>query len=854
MAANFRKTGLALLLAGMGSMYAAYAGLGPIRVLSADGDTFSAEIPVVKENIEDLAQVNLANRNDYPLLSPYSGSAPILHFSLVRGSDGHISKVLVKGPASFAEPLLRFAVEVRWPAGSLVREFEVDYKRDGPRRKAPAPAGGDDGKRHAAGPDQGSRLDGAGLGDIRVSSRLGEPLMAELPLLGGAFDKTEQLHVAILPDAISGGLAKEQLPLLASISHQIDRAIDGRRILRLSSSQPMTQPKLSFRLEVAAGSIKAQKTYSLQLDGLAQQAKNETARPIPQDAKKPSAAEGFKSYKVKKGDTLSAIALGMSGHARGESVSGKLLLDNPDAFINGDANRLLAGAELRYPSSWTMRTETAAKAPASSESKAMKPVGMAKLLEEGRNADVKAGVAAAPKAEARAESKAAAKVEIKPEPKHQAPAKAASAASSPEALAAERRMRDMLQKQDQALQQTEQRAKALEEQIRAIQQAKSKPAPTPAPVPMPLIAQNAPAVPAQEKEQAKAPSPPPVPPPVLEHSAKEASASSSVAALASKLGISESAKSMPPSQEVAKPAQSEPEKTPAKAAPQVARKEEHPAATAAAKPVASVPHSAPQVAGHKPEAMMPREAKSLPASGMVDEAMAALSDKDVLIKLGGAAAALGLVALLLMRRKRAGGADAPADESAADQAAKMRLKPLTSLMSSLKRDDGIDLDSVDVMAEAEVYLAYGRDDQALLILRDGLEKEPLRQDLRHKLLEVLASQPDKKAFIEEATAAKGMFSKDSTMWLRICELGRAELPDHPLFAAAEPAPALPDTPKAAAEPSPSFEPAPRSAPPSVTPAGAGAEDAEKMELAKLYMEMGDKETAELLMREAQQGR
>ncbi|VEB43541.1 Tfp pilus assembly protein FimV [Chromobacterium violaceum] len=64
-----------------------------------------------------------------------------------------------------------------------------------------------------------------------------------------------------------------------------------------------------------------------------------------------------------------------------------------------------------------------------------------------------------------------------------------------------------------------------------------------------------------------------------------------------------------------------------------------------------------------------------------------------------------------------------------------------------------------------------------------------RQDLRYKLLEVLASQSDKAAFIEEAATAKRMFGKDSTMWQRVCELGRAAAPDHPLFereAGAEP--------------------------------------------------------------------
>lgn len=830
MAANFRKTGLALLLAGMGGIYSAHAGLGPIRVMSADGESFSAEIPVVNENIEDLAQVNLADRNDFPLLSPYSGSAPVLHFSLVRSSDGHISKVLVKGPSSFGEPLLRFAVEVRWPAGSLVREFEVDYKRDGPRRKDPPPAGGDDGKRHAATPDQGTRLDGAGLGDIRVSSRLGERLAAELPLLGGAFDKSEQLRVSILPDPSQGAAMKEQLSLVASITHQLDRSTDGRRMLLLSSSQPITQARLSFRVEVAAGNVRAQKTYSLALDGAAAQGAEQAraaAKPEPKSAPRKAAEHALdgKVYHVNKGDTLSAIAMRVRGHARGEDVVGRLLRDNPDAFIRGDANRLLAGAELRYPASWAMR-DAVDREEGGRPEVAAKPGSMAKLLAEGHQADQ--AKSASSQTEAHPEAKPAAAPAVKPEAKPVAkPAPeakpAVKAASSPAALAAERRMRELLMKQDQALKQTEQRAKALEEQIRALQQTKSKPE-----------ADEAPASPTARKQEADA---------------------------------------------SAKPAPAEPKPAIAKPEAPAAKREEHPSPPVESRPAASAPHAPPQLAQpveRKPEPAA--QAKPQAERGMAAEAMAALSDRDVLIKLGGAAAALGLVALLLMRRRRAAaeGGESAGHADGGDQSATMQLKPLTSLMSSLKKGEGIDLDSVDVMAEVEVYLAYGRQDQALLILREGLDKEPQRQDLRYKLLEVLASQSDKAAFIEEAATAKRMFGKDSTMWQRVCELGRAAAPDHPLFereagaeppsasltaAAPGPRPAVsapPPEPAAAPAPPP---PAPQAAAPqspiSQAPAAASAvveEDAEKMELAKLYMEMGDKETAELLMREAQHGR
>ncbi|WP_199155649.1 FimV family protein [Chromobacterium sp. ASV23] len=813
---------LALLLAGLGSASAAQAGLGPIHVLSADGEAFSAEIPVVNEDIQDFAQVNLADRNNYPLLSAYSGSAPTLQFSLVRGSDGHLQKVLVKGPSSFGEPLLRFAVEVGWPDGRLVREFEVDYKRDGPRRKAPVPAG-DDGKRHAATPDQGSRLDGAGLGDIRVNSRLGEPLMAELPLLGGVFDKAEQLQVAIYADTSQSGQVKELLRQVSSISYQHERSADGRRMLTLASSVPITLPQLAFRVEVAAGSVKAQKSYVLALEGAgAAGAQAKAADHAPQ------AAESAKSYKVLKGDTLSAIASRMHGHAKGEDVAARLLKDNPDAFIRGDANRLLAGADLRYPAEWKMR-DLARKDASEKAQPPASPGPMAKLLEQGRQAD-QAGKGASTEAKSMA----------KPEASAAKPAAIAKPASSPAVLAAEQKMRDRLHFQEQALKETEERTRALEEKIRALQQGKAKAAAS-----MPMAAQASAAAQTAKPEASVKPAMP---------SSQHKSAAASAAAMAP----AKSAAAKP--QPVVKAVASLP-----KAAEAATQPMPHPAPAPTPVPVNAPAPTAPS------HPLTPKPA----TESVMDDALAVLGDRDVQIKLGGAAAALGLVALLLIRRKRQGKQEEAAGEASAGGSSRLALGPLAGLMSSLKKDDGADLGAVDVMAEAEVYLAYGRSDQAVAVLRAGLDKEPMRQDLRFKLLEVLASKPDKDAFLQEAMSAKSMFNPDSTMWQRICELGRSTVPGHALFGvAAEPAAAAkpePEMAPAAVPPAPAAAPEPAAPPPqpaalapAAKPAATAAKptppiaapdvDMEKMELAKLYMEMGDKETAETLMREAQHGR
>ncbi|WP_460506075.1 type IV pilus assembly protein FimV [Hydrogenophaga soli] len=42
----------------------------------------------------------------------------------------------------------------------------------------------------------------------------------------------------------------------------------------------------------------------------------------------------------------------------------------------------------------------------------------------------------------------------------------------------------------------------------------------------------------------------------------------------------------------------------------------------------------------------------------------------------------------------------------------------------------------DPLAEAEVYLAYGRSEQAVKVLEDGFRKFPERSDIREKLDEL----------------------------------------------------------------------------------------------------------------------
>ncbi|MEO9101125.1 MAG: FimV/HubP family polar landmark protein [Rhodoferax sp.] len=80
---------------------------------------------------------------------------------------------------------------------------------------------------------------------------------------------------------------------------------------------------------------------------------------------------------------------------------------------------------------------------------------------------------------------------------------------------------------------------------------------------------------------------------------------------------------------------------------------------------------------------------------------------------------------------------------------------------------------VDPVAEADVYMAYGREEQALEILKEALRTSPARADVRVKLLEVHARRREVKAFEALARDTRAIVGDDDSRdWRRICEIGR----------------------------------------------------------------------------------
>ena len=103
----------------------------------------------------------------------------------------------------------------------------------------------------------------------------------------------------------------------------------------------------------------------------------------------------------------------------------------------------------------------------------------------------------------------------------------------------------------------------------------------------------------------------------------------------------------------------------------------------------------------------------------------------------------------------------------------------SSMGYSLSQLDAIG--DVDPVAEADVYLAYGRDLQAEEILKEAMRATPDRLAVRTKLLEVYAKRRDTKGFELLATQLYALTKGVGADWAQAQSLGQQIDPDNQLY-------------------------------------------------------------------------
>ncbi len=245
-----------------------------------------------------------------------------------------------------------------------------------------------------------------GLGDIRVLSKPGQPLLAEIPVVSADPSELENLRVALAsPVTFERVGLQRPTGLVSELQFELTRDTQGRAVVRVTSQAPVETPSLSFLIEADWGQGRLVREYSALVDAppsalavaepeivapdgtlsntimrepapasaTAPAAATPTTPPPavapaparPRAASAPVAAPAADgSITVQRGQTLSQIA---SAVARGNQVSRDramiaLLRANPEAFIRGNVNLLKQGAVLRMPGSDALAAVDAAEA------------------------------------------------------------------------------------------------------------------------------------------------------------------------------------------------------------------------------------------------------------------------------------------------------------------------------------------------------------------------------------------------------------------------------------------------------------------------------------------------------------
>jgi pilus assembly protein FimV len=101
---------------------------------------------------------------------------------------------------------------------------------------------------------------------------------------------------------------------------------------------------------------------------------------------------------------------------------------------------------------------------------------------------------------------------------------------------------------------------------------------------------------------------------------------------------------------------------------------------------------------------------------------------------------------------------------------------------TISSETAINLDQGDPLAEADFHMAYGLYDQAADLIRIAISREPARRDLKLKLLEVFFVWGNKEQFLQTAhELAQTRAEAAPGEWEKILIMGKQLAPEDPLF-------------------------------------------------------------------------
>lgn len=668
------------------------------------------------------------------------------------------------------------------------------------------------------------------LGRVAVQSALGEPLQASIEIPEVTAEEASTLKVNVASPEAFRAAGLDYSSAIGNMQITLQRRPDGRLFLRLSSDRTVNEPFIDLILEATWASGRIVRDYTLLFDPPAMRASGPppatiaqipaapaapaaagtrpapapapapaastrpapapTATPRPTPGPRPATDGTGKQVTVQAGDTAGRIA----GANKPPSVSldqmlVAILRANPDAFIGGNINRLKAGAVLDMPS--------ADEAGLTEPSEARRTiVAQSRDFNEFRR-KLAQGVSETPVAAA--DRKTTGKIEARVDDKKPSAAAPDKLTLSKGAVQPGKAAEDQIAKDRQA-KEAAARVAELNKNIAELSKLGAAAGAAPAAsgarpgvtvaTPAGVAAASAAKPGASAAPAAAAKASAPVAPPAVAASAPAPApaAKASAPAPAAPAAVAASAPVAPAS---ATPAAA----TATVAAPATVSASAPAAAASAAVAAAPAASAAPAVAPPPPAAApapkpTPKPAPPPPPEpSLLDEL---LDNPVVPAAVGGVLALLiGFGVYRLRQRKKSTQVDSSFLES--------RLQPDSFFGASggqrIDTNEGSatgssmvyspsQLDAagdVDPVAEADVYLAYGRDLQAEEILKEALRTNPSRVAIHGKLLEIYAKRRDAKAFEMIANEAHGLTRGTGPDWDHICELGQELDPGNALY-------------------------------------------------------------------------
>lgn len=226
-----------------------------------------------------------------------------------------------------------------------------------------------------------------GLGDIEVNTALNQPLYAEIKLHSIHRDELEDMRVTVAPDAAfkRAGIDRPFVLNRLRFAPKINKA--GQAVIEITSKTAVREPFLNFLLEVQWPNGRLLREYTILLDPpvMFEQADTVGIQPPVTDQRTgtaasfindPSSAAANESeyrrspvnrteqtrispasqprpqtYQTKAGDTLSEIAADLRPEDNISLAQMMIALQraNPESFIRGNINELMAGVIMRVP-------------------------------------------------------------------------------------------------------------------------------------------------------------------------------------------------------------------------------------------------------------------------------------------------------------------------------------------------------------------------------------------------------------------------------------------------------------------------------------------------------------------------